>query len=148
LDGTTHARLGMAIGKSTIAKTSVSSKAKHKASNLPPADLKNCSAACRYLVPPSFARPFTSSFVKETCIRYLGMGNPPFKVRLNDVSVYSVKLETSAACPKAPADVSPYLRARSNGYRLGLLSSSKRWWQWIDNPCPAAGLVWLIRLDI
>jgi len=113
LDGTTHARLGMAIGKSTIAKTSVSSKAKHKASNLPPADLKNCSAACGYLVHPSFARPFTSSFVKETCIRYLGMGNPPFKVRLNDVSVYSVKLETSAACPKAPADVFPYSRARS-----------------------------------
>src|SRR5262245_26357896 len=60
-------------GKSTIAKTSVSPKAKYNASNLPPADLKNCSAACRRLVPPSFATPFAPSFVKQTCMRYLGI---------------------------------------------------------------------------
>jgi hypothetical protein len=64
-------------GKSTIAKTSVSPKAKYNASNLPPADLKNYSTACRRLVPPSFATPFTPSVVKETCMRYLGIRNPP-----------------------------------------------------------------------
>src|SRR5919106_3552009 len=58
-------------GKSTIAKTSVSPKAKYNASNFPPTDLKNCSATCFRLVPPSFARPIAPSLVKETCIRNL-----------------------------------------------------------------------------
>src|ERR1700740_1770911 len=59
------------LGKSTIAKTSVSPKAKYDASSLPPADLKNCSAACRRLVPPSLVSPVIPSLVKDTRIRNL-----------------------------------------------------------------------------
>ncbi len=59
-------------GKSTIAKTSVSPKAKYNASNLPPADLKNCSAACLPLGAPVF---------RQTSYTVLCQGNLHKKLR-------------------------------------------------------------------
>jgi hypothetical protein len=66
---------GFDLNRAGSIGASVSPKAKYKASNFPPADPKNFSTACRLLDPPSLARPFTPSCVKEACIRYLGLEN-------------------------------------------------------------------------